>query len=222
MRRIVASLTPLLSLFVMACAASSPQAGKAGPNQDESLLDQQDRATIARSLLSPGELPHVMWRQKLKITAKGKSYNLEAIVQNDGEQFHVLGLGPGGMKLFLVTHDKNGARSEVYVNRSLALSPEYLLFDIQRALFWAPKSCPAPRSAWSFRDFSLLDQCENGAVLSRVVSDGPSGSANFDSHLHITYAPAFHFKGPPQSIKLRHSGRGYQIEISQLESHSLP
>jgi len=218
-------LRPLLSLSVLclvACQSAAPPTSQAQSEQTQSRFSAPDEANLAAirgALLAPAELPHLMWRQSLRITAQGKSHQLEAIVQNDGKEFFVLGLGPGGMKLFLVAHTEQGLSSRIFVSQRMSLSPEYLLFDIQRALFWPP---PVACGTGAHRGFSVADRCDGPRTISRQVSDGPPGSPQSSSHLEITYPHGFTFNGPPDALSLRHAARGYQIDITQLQSHVLP
>lgn len=228
LQRIVAGLG-VASLF----ACSRPPEPNPRSSGRFEVQGQRDLEQIRAALLAPQQLPRVVWRQSLEIEAQGKAHHLEAIVQNDGVQFQVLGLGPGGMKLFLVTQDRTGVTARVFVDRPLSLSPEYLLFDIQRALFWKPESaCTPPESSWSFRGFSVEDSCLDTGVKKRIVSDGPTASQHSTSqhptsqqsasHLTITYEDTFDFQNPPSKVILRHEKRGYRITMTQLESHTLP
>lgn len=219
-------LQPLLSLSVLLCVLSCQPAAPPSSTEGQSAPaagrfeahDQANLTAIRGALLTPAQLPHFMWRQSLRITAQGKTHQLEAIVQNDGQEFFVLGLGPGGMKLFLVTHTGQSVTSRVFISQRMSLSPEYLLFDIQRALFWPPVPC----GAGSYQGFAVSDRCKDLRTVSRKVSDGPLGSPQSSTHLDINYPHGFTFKGPPDVLSLRHAARGYQIDITQLESHVLP
>jgi len=206
-------------LCMLACRPAAPPASDAHAESRFAAQDEANLAAIRAALLLPRDLPHFMWRQGLRITAQGKTHNLEAIVQNDGEEFFVLGLGPGGIKLFLVTQTDRGVKSQVFVSQRMSLSPEYLLFDIQRALLW-PLSPPCTTS--SHRGFSIRDSCQKGRTILRKVSDGPAGSPQSKTHLDIDYPHGTTFTGPPDALSLRHAARGYQIDITQLESHVLP
>ncbi len=219
---------PTLALAGVVLGACSPPkipVTSIQQQEEERFSDNEQDALddVRRALLVPSRLPHLVWRQKLTITAEGKTYHLEAVVQNDGQEFQVLALGPGGMKLFLVTQQEQIAQTVVFVPKRLALSPEYLLFDIQRSLFWQPEElCVAPVQTWQHRDFEIEDTCRDGRVVLREVSDGPAGSTHSGSRLSIEYSPAFDFETPPVELVLRHESRGYQIRIVQLESHTLP
>ncbi len=220
-------LRSFISLTVLCMLSCQPAASPSSPHKSPSAQttgrfgapDEANLAAIRGALLKPEQLPHFMWRQGLRITAQGKTHQLEAIVQNDGHEFFVLGLGPGGMKLFLVTHTQKGVTSRIFVSQRLSLSPEYLLFDIQRALFWQPS---VPCTQGSHQGFPVADRCEHLRTIFRRVSDGPLGSPESSTHLDITYPDGFTFKGPPDALSLRHAARGYQIDIKQLESHVLP
>ncbi len=217
-RRAIAAA--LVFLLVGACAG--PRAPTTASPTDSKQKDEH-LEEIRSALLDPAALPHLMWRQKLVITAQGKTYHLEAVIQSDGEEFQVLALGPGGMKLFLVSQDSTKIDTQVFVPRTLALSPEFLLFDIQRALFWTSEApCAKTKRSFEFRKFEVHDLCAGGRTLKRSVSDGPFGTEHFESKLTIEYEPAFDFEQAPTSLRLRHPRRGYQIDIEQLESHQLP
>lgn len=214
-------------LSLTACApARAPQAAsgkEADLNQPGLNQPGLSQAALRAALMPPAELPRLFWRQRLQISYAEAEHSLDVVLQNDGESFQVLALGPANTRLFLVSQRGKEVELKRFVDREIPLDPALLLLDIQRALFWFPAGeSPLSGQARPVRGFCTEDQFDAAGIKERRIADLPAACSEAPPlNLLIRYTPPFKPGGAPQQVVLSHQSRDYAITVTHIETGSL-
>ena len=219
-------VTSLLLGALTGCSSTgSPPAAPVEHHADaRSLSDEQ----LKTALLNPSEIPHLFWQQRLTISFANQEHKISAVIQNDGEVFQVLAVGPANTRLFLISQLGKDVSLKVFVDRQVNLDPGLLLLDIQRALFWFSEAAP-PRqeiTAGMVRGFCATDSWHGGAIKERKIADIPqtceAALAGGEDGLVIRYEPPYTPGEEPHRVTLSHARRDYTIVVEHLTSQEVP
>jgi Protein of unknown function (DUF3261) len=149
-----AALFLALSLLALHCGPSLPPAGApAGALAD-----------YPGVLMPPSALsPNFSVRQKVAITYKDRSGGFEAVLQKQGDQLLVVGLGPLGVRTFVLEQRGSEISFKQNFGPPLPFPPRNIVLDVQRA--WFQHRTPLPADAEVQPD-------ADGIVRLSAVQDG--------------------------------------------------
>lgn len=202
---------------------------------------------VTALLLSPQEIPRLFYRQKLNIERGPQTFTLKVVLQNDGDKFIVLGLGPAQTRLFVIEQTGQTVTYRSFVDREIPVSPERFLFELQAALFWtAPeRRDPTDREVlWSKPGVCIQDSYGEQGILQRVILSDPDVAEKADCELDarrerlrpqesgpvkqadvviIDYgAHGYQLRAPPRKLHLKDGLDGLTIAVQQLETGPPP
>ena len=76
-----------------------------------------------------------LWRQRVTASWGDRSETFDAVLQMDGEELILMGLGPMGRPGFIATLGASGLRFENRSGRSLPIAAEHILADVQKVFY---------------------------------------------------------------------------------------
>lgn len=128
----------LYTIVLTACASHTPPPASA------------DQAGDPTPLLRPAQLtPDFSVQQHLEASSHGKSGAFDAVVQKRGGELVIVGLGPAGVRMFVLKQGAGAADDGITFEQSfgpqLPFPPRNILLDVHRVFFMGLS--PAQRSA---------------------------------------------------------------------------
>lgn len=233
-----------LGLCASACSQNLPtsvssnsEASPKGPRpvdptsaEDDQGTSLQAARTKARAkLVPPSLLPRIFWRQRLKIRHGERAFGFTVVVQNDGNEFIVLALGPANTRLFVIEQTDAQVTLERFVEREIPIEPEFFLLDMQRAVFWFE---PGERRDLgtlrrSFRGDCLLDEWSSRGLSRRIVISDQGDCAQIaepasGARLSIEYRPEYVPGEEPERVEMIDEHRDYRLSVQHLETLDSP
>jgi hypothetical protein len=176
----------------------------------------------------PGELrgaaalgAEVLWRQSVTARWEAGEATFDAAVQVLGDQFLVVGLSPLGQPGFVLRLEGGAITVENHSGRELELPPQYVLLDVQRALFpWieGPPPRDGERTAERFGE-RIVERYVAGQLVERRF-ERLDGSPPGVIAVHCDWSSGFELA--PRSLRLDNGWYGYSLEVRTLEETRLP
>jgi Protein of unknown function (DUF3261) len=171
--------------------------------------------------LLPVELlkPDFSVRQKVAIRYKDKQGGFEAVLQKRGDQLLVVGLGPLGVRTFVLEQRREAISFKQNFGPPLPFPPRNILLDIQRAFFVQRSPFPADVQATSTAT-TLLDGVQDGERIDETWQQGSLKERSYrrpDTHkgaVRVRYqGPCNRKRCQPEKIVLTNEWYGYELTI---------
>ena len=196
-----------LALVLTACGGASEHAGP--PRYPGTLRPANELG------------PDVMMRQQLEADWGDDRQGFEAVLQKQGDEMVLLGLGPHGGRAFLLEHRGGEIHFETFVDLDLPFPPRYVLLDVQRTFFPYLSTEPLPDGIHEgvVDGEKVTERWRDGRLVERRFErlDGdPEGV------IRVDYGPGLVFgQRPPQSITLDNGWFGYTLRVRTVDHQPL-
>lgn len=195
MRLLVAAL---LAVVGAACGGGLPR---------HRVLDAGDDEGYPCVLHDPAALtPDFMVRQHLRIDARGKHGELDAVLQKQGASLTIVGLGPMDERAFTLTQTGRRIEFTQRLGPELPFSPRVILVDVHRVYF---KALPAP-PAGEMDGEHVEERWEADELRARAFT-----RPGFRGAVRIDYGPGCRRdRCLPERVTLRNEWFGYTLAIT--------
>jgi hypothetical protein len=166
----------------------------------------------------PSELgPDFSMHQHVVATAGGQTGSFDGVLQKRGNQLVIVGLGPGGIRAFVLQQDGNAIKYERTMGPELPFPPRNIVLDVHRVFF---KKLPPPQSGTgtvrgTLDDESVEEDWRDGNLVERRFTRPSSAHKGI---IRITYTPGCTAeKCAPPSIRLVNEWFSYALTIESTE-----
>ena len=178
----------------------------------------RDRSIVLRE---PALLRDMTVRQHLIVTAGAgpsvQTGEFDAVLQKRGDTLLVVGLGPAGVRAFVMKQTSAGVTFEQRFGPALPFPPERILLDIHRVFF---RTIPPPANGEGVTEAvvdgeAVRERWLGGALRERMIgrADVPGSeivSIQFGEGCVVDQCS-------PKTVVLRNETRGYSLEILNEE-----
>lgn len=212
--RVRAAIPTVLALLVAmaGCRASPPATPTVDPAE-------------SYRLRPPSELsPDVVVEQHVTATKDGKSGGFDAVVQKRGDELLLVGLGPMGVRAFVLRQQGSAISYEQRLGPTLPFSPKNVLVDVHRAFFKRlaePQREAAPDGVWrgTIDDEEVVETWRAGVLVERRFG-APGQPAEA---VRVVYGPGCRVERcEPATIDLVSERHGYRLAIENRRFHRIP
>lgn len=163
----------------------------------------------------------VMMRQTLEADWGDGQQAFEAVLQKQGGELVLLGLGPHGGRAFLLEHRGGEARLETFVDLDLPFPPRYVLLDVQRTFF--------PYLSAEPLDDGVHEEAMDGERVRETWRDGKLLERTFErldgepqGVIRVDYGPGMVFgQSPPAEIAFHNGWFGYVLRVRTVDYRPL-
>ena len=163
-----------------------------------------------------------LWRQRVTASWDGRSESFDAVLQMDGEELMLMGLGPLGRPGFIATLRASGLTFDNRSGRSLPFAPEHIMADVQKVFYpWLPP-IPAGFTGTRVGEYETL-------AISETYADGWLLARSFRRSDALDRGELrIHYEGwqpglpAPQRATLDNAWYGYRLTIVTVEQQRLP
>ena len=201
----------LLGLLTAACGASPAPRAEAPSTEYPGILHP------------PSELsPDFAVEQHVELTKDGRRGAFDGVLQKRGAELVLIGLGPMGVRAFVLRQDGAEARFEQSMGPPLPFPPRNVLVDIHRAFFQRlPAANDAPPSG---TQRGKLD----GEEVTEMWRDGSLVERGFarpsfrEGSVRVLYGPGCtRARCEPGTVRIVNEWFGYEIAIENRRFHRL-
>lgn len=183
-------ILPLSALLLSAC--STP---KQDPGRPQAWLKPGTLVTLP----APGIEPAISQQQLLTAQVKGKTQSLMVLLNADGQKVMLAGLSPLGVRLFRLSYDSAGVKTEQSIALPDLPPASQVLADIMLS-YW-------PVTAWE-------PQLPTGWTLKDI---GSRRELRDESHSPVETIQYLEREGLRQPVSIQHHRFGYSIMIQHLD-----
>lgn len=200
-------------LLGLGACARNPQTAQPGPGAGIGPGPMLAPTAIAERFL---------WRQRVTASWGDGSESFDAVLQMDGEELILMGLGPMGRPGFIATLGASGLRFENRSGRSLPFAAEHIMADVQKAFYpWLP---PVPEGFTGTRvgeheSLMITEIYTSGRLRTRAFQ---RSDALDRGELRVRYEGWQPGLPAPQRATLDNAWFGYELTILTVEQQSLP
>lgn len=194
----------VLGLSMAACGTSAPPAPPEYPGT----------LAPASTLHAPGLGEAFVLEQRVRSESLAGEYEFRAVLQKQGNDLVVIGLGPHGGRGFVLTQRGEEVEFESHLPRELPFPPRFMLLDIHRAFF---KGLDGPLPDGEHRETrdgeEIVERWEGGLLRERIfrrLDSEPEGE------IRVTYDPGLGGNAPPREVRLNNGWFGYLLTITTL------
>lgn len=193
-----------------ACTPTPPR----GPSSDPASLDYPG------VLHPPGELtPDLVIEQHVVVSKGDRRGAFDGVLQKLGDELILVGLGPLGVRAFVLRQEGEGARVERTLGPPLPFPPRNVLVDVHRAFF---KRLPAPPRDGVHRGRldgeEVTETWRAGSLVERrfVREEFRPGA------VRVIYGPGCgRDRCEPVDVRIVNEWFGYEISIENRRYHSV-
>lgn len=181
------------ALLLSACSA---------PKQDSTRPQAWLKPGTLVTLPAPGITPTISQQQLLTARVKGKTQSLMVLLNADGQKVMLAGLSPLGIRLFRLTYDAQGVKTQQSITLPEMPPASQVLADIMLS-YWplADWERQLPKG-WTLKDTGLRRELR-------------------DDHNELIETVQYLMRnGSRQPISIQHHRFGYAIAIQHLDEHS--
>jgi hypothetical protein len=181
------------ALLLSACSAPKPDS-----NRPQAWLKPGTLVTLP----APGIAPPISQQQLLTARVKGKTQSLMVLLNADDKKVMLAGLSPLGIRLFRLSYDKNGVKTEQSITLPEMPPASQVLADIMLSYWPVAAWQPQLPKGWTLKDFDSR----------RELRD--------ESHGLIETIQYLERDGSRQPVSIQHHRFGYSIAIQHLDEQS--
>jgi hypothetical protein len=161
--------------------------------------------------------PDFSVNQRVEATKDGHSGAFDGVLQKVGNELVVVGLGPAGVRAFVLKQSGDRISFEKSFGPDLPFPPRNVLVDIHRAFF--KRLPPPPSGAGTVKgpidDEEVEEDWAGGNLVERRFAR--PGSA-FKGVVRITYAPGCTLaRCAPASFRLVNEWFGYRLNVTSTD-----
>ncbi|MCT4717459.1 DUF3261 domain-containing protein [Enterobacteriaceae bacterium H18W14] len=189
------ALMLLLSAILLSACSTTPE-------QDSTRPQAWLKPGTLVTLPAPGITPTISQQQLLSAQVKGKTQSLMVLLNADNQQVMLAGLSPLGIRLFRLTYDQSGVKTEQSITLPELPPASQVLADIMLS-YW-------PLAAWA-------PQLPKGWTLKDIDSRRELRDENNELIETIQYLTR---DGSRQPVSIQHYRFGYVIAIQHLDNPS--
>ncbi|MCT4706067.1 DUF3261 domain-containing protein [Enterobacteriaceae bacterium H11S18] len=189
------------SAFVLVLSVSLLSACNA-PKQDPTRPQAWLKPGTLVTLPAPSVTPAINKQQLLTASLKGKTQSLMVLLNADSQKVMLAGLSPLGIRLFRLTYDRTGVKTEQSITLPEMPPASQVLADIMLS-YW-------PVSEWQ-------QQLPKGWTLKDI---GAKRELRDDTHALIETITYVTRDGSRQPVSIQHHRFGYLIAIQNLDNQS--
>jgi len=163
-----------------------------------------------------------LWRQRVTASWGDRSETFDAVLQMDGEELILMGLGPMGRPGFIATLGASGLRFENRSGRSLPFAAEHIMADVQKVFYpWLP---PVPEGftgthIGAHESLMISETYTSGRLRTRAFR---RSDALDRGELRVRYEGWTPGLPAPQRATVDNAWFGYELTILTVEQQSLP
>jgi hypothetical protein len=163
----------------------------------------------------PAELsPNVLIEQHVEASKDGRSGAFDAVVQKRGDELVVVGLGPMGVRAFVIEQRGAEVTFEQRLGPELPFSPRNVLVDVHRTFF---KGLPHPDGGspdgiehGTVDDEEVVETWRKGELVERSFTRPRERSGA----VRVLYGPGCRAdRCEPASVRLVNEWFGYELRI---------
>ncbi|WP_435929828.1 DUF3261 domain-containing protein [Dryocola sp. BD613] len=193
-------MTKLRTLILLtgALVLSACSAPKKEPSRPQAWLKPGTLVTLP----APGITPTISQQQLLTARVKGKTQSLMVLLNADSQKIMLAGLSPLGIRLFRLTYDQTGVKTEQSITLPELPPASQVLADIMLS-YW-------PLAVWQ-------PQLPKGWTLKDIASRRELRDENNELIETIQYLAR---DGSRQPVTVQHHRFGYTIAIQHLDNPS--
>lgn len=200
------AMTWLLSSIAALAAGCAPAATSTRPPTSE-----REYPCI---LHPPSELtPEFSVNQHVEAFAQGRSGGFDSVLQKHGNELVIVGLGPAGVRAFLLKQSGDAITAEQYFGPKPPFPPRNVVIDVHRAFF---KRLPSPPPGASIikgkvDDEDVEEDWKGDNLVERRFFRPGTG---YQGAVRVTYSPGCTREhcAPPQ-LKIVNEWFGYSLKI---------
>ena len=191
--------------------------------------DAQTAQPVPSAGIGPGPMlmptaivERFLWRQRVTASWGDNSESFDAVLQMDGEELILMGLGPMGRPGFIATLSESGLRFENRSGRSLPFAAEHIMADVQKVFYpWLP---PVPEGFTGTRvgehESLIISETYAGGLLHTRAFQ--RSDALDRGELRVRYEGWQPGLPAPLRATVDNAWFGYELTIFTVEQQSLP
>lgn len=183
----------LSTILLSACSA---------PKQDSTRPQAWLKPGVRVTLPAPGITPAISQQQLLTAQVKGKKQSLMVLLNADSQKIMLAGLSPLGIRLFRLTYDSTGVKTEQSITLPELPPASQVLADIMLS-YWSIASWePQLPKGWTLKDIDSRRELrdENNELIETIHYLSRDDSR--------------------QPVSIQHYRFGYVIAIQLLDNQS--
>ena len=185
----------LLSSAILLSACSTP---KQDPTRPQAWLKPGTLVTLP----VPGITPTISQQQLLSARVNGKTQSLMVLLNADNQKIMLAGLSPLGIRLFRLTYDRTGVKTEQSITLPELPPASQVLADIMLSYWSIAAWQPQLPKGWTLKDIGSR----------RELRD--------DENELIETVQYLTRDGSRQPVTIQHHRFGYIIAIQHLDNQS--
>jgi len=168
-----------------------------------------------------GSLPgNFLLRQTLVVKYKDQTRSFDVVLQKEGNELLLVGLGPFGTKAFVLSQNGTKVDYRSYLPVQLPFPPQYVLNDIFRTYFLGVGGGPLANGSHEVErgGEQISEVWENGRLLERRFvrsAQDPPGA------IEIRYVGGMVDGRPPPLIEFDNGWLGYHLSIATISEEKL-
>ncbi|MDJ0846868.1 MAG: DUF3261 domain-containing protein [Myxococcota bacterium] len=176
-------------------------------------------AVDARQLLPSEEVAgDYLLRQRLGFRRGERGGSVEVVLQVHCGEVVLLGLAPGGSRLFAIRQVGREISVDAPAEERLPFPPEAVLLDVHRSFLYPVADPPLPDGVHpvSVGALATRERWAGGRLVERTIPAGSDASA-----VVIRYEGGMAATGIPGPVTLEDRRRGYELRVTTLAREAL-
>lgn len=199
------SCAALAALLTLSCRHAPPPASTGAEDEYPGILHP------------PSELePDFVVEQHVEAKRDGESGGFDAVLQKRGPELVLVGLGPMGIRAFVLRQEGTGARLEQTMGRAIPFPPRNVLIDVHRAFFKRLRLSEPAHGPHRGRvdDEEVVETWQDGNLVERrfARADRPRGA------VRVLYGPGCRpARCEPTTVRIVNEWFGYELFIENRQ-----